>query len=218
MYSFLHYSSNNKDTANFQGTHEISVTNNCGNSVTYNFGSILAGTATVESATSDGPAPFPPPVDGSSLVSVSITPWSLQLSPGETGIVTAVFDLATGFDAHLLPVYSGFITVQSSAPGDMGTLQIPFMGVAFNMTTLPDFDVQSGFPQFTGGSALDNGTVIVANGAVFTMNVATNDFPTIINRLLFGSRVVRLDVLPANDTTAGTRVVAGFNILGSDPS
>lgn len=99
----------------------------------------------------------------------------------------------------------------------MGTLQIPFMGAAFNMTTLPDFDVQSGFPQFTGSAASLNGTVIVTNGSVFTMNALTNDFPTIINRLLFGSRVVRLDVLPPDDTTVGTTPVAGFNILGSDP-
>jgi hypothetical protein len=172
----------------------------------------------VESASSDGPAPFPPPVDGSTIVSISITPSSLQLSPGDSGKVTAVFTYVGGFDAHLLPVYSGFITVQSSAASDMGTLQIPFMGVAFNMTTLPAFDVQSGFPVFTSGAASLNGSVIATNGSVFTMNPVTNDFPTIVNRLLFGSRILRLDVLPPDDSLAGTTQFAGFNIIGSDPS
>jgi hypothetical protein len=157
-------------------------------------------------------------VDGSTIVSVSITPTSLQLAAGASGKVTAVFSYVSGFDAHLLPVYSGFITVQSSATSDMGTLQIPFMGAAFNMTALPSFDVQGGFPEFTGSSASLNGSVIGTNGSVFTMNPVTQDFPTIISRLLFGSRIVRLDVLPPDDSIAGTTQFAGFNILGSDPS
>ena len=100
----------------------------------------------------------------------------------------------------------------------MGTLQIPFMGVAFNMTTLPAFDEQSGFPKFTSSAAALNGSVIATNGSVFTMNPVTIDFPTIVNRLLFGSRIVRLDVLPPDDSLAATTQFAGFNILGSGPS
>jgi hypothetical protein len=158
---------------------------------------------------------FPPTVDESEAVSIVLTPQMLQLAPGESGTFTAAFKLVPGFDICHVPLYSGFITVKSSAEEGCTPYQIPFAGLAYNVTSLPIFDTAHGFPIFTRLSAKTPSELILTDDAIFTMDPETNDFPVIYIQLLMGSRVVRMDLLPSSPAdTVGTTQVAGLNILG----
>lgn len=178
--------------------------------MTYNLGVIHAATALVLNP-GQLIAAFPPTINIAPIVSVNLSSTTLQLAPGAAANVTAQFTYSLqDVDPALLPVYSGYITVQSTAPGDNGGLQIPFLGTAFNMTSLSIFDRSGGLPGFTGTA--HNGTYFAADGTVFTMK--NNDFPQIDFRLLFGTRILQMDALPGIDTTTGTKPFAGLNTFG----
>lgn len=203
--------SDGKDTTNFQGTHSISVTNKGIESVTYSFGSVSAGTVYVLDSQGEAPALFPPPIDSSTQVSISIQPETLELEPGTSGNFTATFALTNVTNPDLVPIYSGYIIVASSSPADGGALQIPFQGVATSMQSLPLFNTTSGLPNLTPSSTSPNGT-ITSDGHVFTMNGF--DVPSVNFGLFFPTRVFRLDVLPGDPNAPGNITVAGLNILG----
>jgi len=178
----------------------------------FTFGVVHAATAYVLDPSETMISTFPPSINIAPVVNITLSTTTLLLSPGTSANITAqfVFQLQD-VDPVLLPIYSGYITVQSNASGDLGGLQIPFLGAAFNMTTLPIYDRVDGFPSFTGTS--HNGTFFTADGTVFTMT--NNDFPQIDFRLIFGTRVLQLDALPGtNTTTSGTQPFAGLNTLG----
>jgi len=188
------------------------LTNTGNDNVTYNLGFIHAATTYVFNS-SQQIAPFPPTIDTSPIVDINISATMFSLSPGASTNVTVQFTPQL-VNPILLPIYSGYITVASTASGDHGSLQIPFLGAAFNMTTLPIYD-RNGFPQFTS-VALN--TTITSDGTVFSMSSTKNDFPQINFRLLSGTRILRMDVLPGiNTTTKGTTPFAGLNILAYFP-
>lgn len=201
-----------QDTARFQGTQNIYLTNTGNDIVTYNLGFIHAATTYVFNS-SQQIAPFPPTIDTSPIVDINISATMFSLDPGASTNVTVQF-IPQLVNPILLPIYSGYITVESTASGDYGSLQIPFLGAAFNMTTLPIYD-RNDFPQFTS-VALNR--AITSDGAVFSMSATRNDFPQINFRLLFGTRILRMDVLPEIDTTTTrTTPFAGLNILAYFP-
>ena len=183
-------------------------------SVSYTFGSIYAGTAYTMSK--DGHvALFPPTVDASEDVSVTITPQTLNLGAGESRNVTVVFNVRQGIDISEIPLVSGWVAVHSSAPADGGTFRIPYIGVLANMTAMPIFNRVDGYPCFTGTSDQKTGTNITSNGAVFTMDSTTLDYPAFNISFLFGTSVVRIDLLPGDPaTTEGTTLVSGENVIG----
>jgi hypothetical protein len=203
---------NSKDTAHFQGVQNIRLTNNGSETVMFTFGVIHAATAYVLDPSETMISTFPPSINIAPVVNITLSTTTLLLAPSASANITAqfVFQLQD-VDPVLLPIYSGYITVQSNASGDLGGLQIPFLGAAFNMTTLPIYDRVDGFPTFTGTA--HNGTFFTADGTIFTMT--NNDFPKIDFRLIFGTRVLQLDALPGtNTTTTGTQPFAGLNTLG----
>jgi Subtilase family/Fn3-like domain len=197
-----------QDTARFQGTHNILLTNTGTDTVTYNLGFIHAATTYVFNSSLQI-APFPPTVDTSPVVDIEISTTAFSLDPGTSTNITVQFT-PQQVNPLLLPIYSGYITVASTASGDNGSLHIPFLGAAFNSTALPIYDPNNS-PQFTG---VTRDTTITSDGTVFSMSSTTNDFPQINFRLLFGTRILRMDVLPGIHTvTTGTTPFAGLNIL-----
>jgi hypothetical protein len=133
--------------------------------------------------------------DDVSPVAVTLSPDVLELAPGVTQNVTAIFSLQK-FDSSRVPAYSGYIVVNSSAQGDGGALQIPFMGVAADMSKLPLFDTTGGFPTLSPLATAPNGTIWTDDSAVFSLNKP--DFPAINVAMFFPSRVLKLDVLPGD--------------------
>jgi len=203
---------NLKDTTHFNAEHIITISNTGNETVYYYVGGTTAATVyTLSSNVTGIPSLFPPVIDNSSLISVSICPLCLQLGPQSSGNISVLFQLASDIDKSLVPVYSGYILIQSSSVADGGTLQVPFMGVAANMTTLRLFNTANGFPTLRSFATTDNRT-ITSNGTVFSLN--TQDIPAVAVELLLPTRVLRLDVLPGDNSTFNTTVFAGLNILG----
>jgi hypothetical protein len=162
----------------------VSIKNNGNQSVTYSFGSVNAATAYALSSVGSDIAQFPPLLDPASPISVSLSASSVTVKPGITVNITATFSINETFDQSLIPVYSGYIIVNSSAPSDYGNLNIPFMGVGANLSTQDVLDTTAGFP-----SATPSGT-------------------------WFPSRLFRLDLLPADPSAPVNSTFAGLGILG----
>lgn len=134
-----------------------------------------------------------------------------MLAPGASANFTATFSLNNGFDSSRVPVYSGYITVSSSAEADGGGLTIPFMGVAVDMTTLPLFN-DTGQPFTTSEATAPNDTIADDGSTVFTMQ--GEDQPAVNVGLTFPTRVMRVDVLPVNVDAQTDTTFAGVKILG----
>jgi Fn3-like domain len=203
-----------KDTAHFDGEHIITIINPLNETVCYDLSIVHAATVlTLNDSTTGLPSQFPPAIEDSELVSVIFSPSSLQLGPQSVGNVTVNFSLVSDIDELLVPVYSGYVLVRSSSIADGGSLQIPFMGVAANMTTLELFNTSLGLPTLRSFAPSDN-RFITADGSVFSMNTTILDIPTIALELSLPSRMLRLDILPADNSTFNTTAFAGLNILG----
>lgn len=128
-----------QDTANFEGTQVISITNN-GSSSAYSF-DIMTAPTTYGFPNTAGPITgFPPIFQNNTPISVGFSPPTLHVQPGQSANVILTFTLAPNFDETGVPVYSGWVLVNSSAPENGGALQIPFLGVATNMSSLPILD------------------------------------------------------------------------------
>ena len=165
------------------------------------------------SNTTEIPSLFPPMVDATQFVTASFSEQSVQLQPGASSSVTITFHPIDNVDVSLLPVYSGYLTINSTATLDGGPLQIPVLGVATNMTTQQLFDKAEGFPIFRSFNPADNRTITM-DDATFTLNATTSDLPAIVVRLLLPTRVLRVDVLPPNDSNSNATVFAGLKTLG----
>src|SRR5271170_6487469 len=145
-----------QDTANFAGTQVISITNNGSASASYSFDILIAPTTYGFTNTTGPITAFPPILVNSTPISVGFSPPTLEVQPGQSANVTVTFQLAPNFDESGVPVYSGWLLVNSSAPEDGGALQIPFLGVATNMSSLPIFDTLQGFPSLTTAANAPN--------------------------------------------------------------
>lgn len=159
------------------------------------------------------PSLFPPQLDDSQIFDISFSSSSLSLDAHDSVSVEVGFTLRDGVDESLIPIYSGSIQIQSSAPGDGTVLQVPYMGVAANMTAQQLFDVAEGFPIFRSENPLDDRD-ITSDGAIFTMNLTTLDIPAVIIRLLLPTRVLLVDILPPDPTDSNATVFAGLETIG----
>jgi hypothetical protein len=201
-----------QDTANFKDTQVISITNNGSSSVSYSF-DILTAPTTYGFPNTTGPITgFPPIFQNNTPISVGVSPPTLDVQPGQSANVALTFTLAPNFDETGVSVYSGWVLVNSSAPEDGGALQIPFLGVATNMSSLPILDTLQGFPSLTTAANSPNNS-ITTDGAVFTLtNLSTN--PSLNYQFIFGPRIVRIDALPGDGNSAPTTDFAALGILG----
>jgi len=202
-----------KDTANFQPSHVVSIQNAGNQSVTYNFESVNAATAYTLSSVGSDIAPFPPTLDPASPISISLSATNATVPAGQSFNLTVTFALNETFNQSLIPVYSGFIIVDSSAPNDYGNLNIPFMGVAANLSTQDVLDTSSGFPSVTPLGIAPNGSISSSAIATFDMSNA-NDTPVLNYALRFPSGRLRVDLLPADPSTPVNSTFAGLGILG----
>jgi hypothetical protein len=198
----------------------VSIRNNWNQSVTYNFGSVNAATAYALSNVGSDIEQFPPQLDPASPVSVSLSPPNVTVQPGQSVNITVTFSFNETFDQTLIPVYSGYIIVNSSAPGDYGNLNVPFMGVGANLATQDVLDTTAGFPSVTPSGSEVTLPGIAPNGSITSSAITTfdmsnvNDTPVLNYALRFPSRRVRVDLLPANASSPANSTFAGLDILG----
>jgi hypothetical protein len=182
------------------------------NAVNYTFGYTLSATAYVLSSNLTGiPSLFPPTLDDSQLIGVTLSRKSLHLKANTSGTFEVDFSLPEAVDESLIPIYSGSVRVRSSRMEDGPFLQIPFMGIAANMTTQRIFDTSNGFPIFR--SEKDNET-ITSDGALVSMDLTDLDLPALVFRLLLPTRVLMVNVLPPDQANSNATIFAGLRSLG----
>lgn len=212
------------DTEHFAKSISFDVKNTGKESITYNLDYVSTGTAyTLPSDGSTIPAVFAP---GSSTLEVvpssaklSLSSDSVTIKAGESATIQVTATLPTDLTASRIPIYGGYITLNSTTE----TLSLPYLGVASKLKDATIFDTKD---NLTYVSRYLNSSVIPENFA-FTLpppnstdeELTKYDFPVPFSVNTFGTRILRLDVVPTTlNNTFKTTEVLGEKIVGSiDP-
>ncbi|KAI3609656.1 hypothetical protein WG66_001241 [Moniliophthora roreri] len=207
------------DTAHFVPEHIFTVQNTGERSKQYQLSHVPAGTAiTVEPGTNQ-PAAGPVPLTNS-FASVELSSDSFSLAPGESRDVIVHFT-APQADPSTFPVYSGFIQI-SSVPenGSLAeVLHVSYMGLAASLKDKTVLDVTDIILEKQMPSLIEPPGNVQSQARNYTFNVAGGgDFPSVEIRLVFGTPLLRLDlVVPdfvlegsAANETVGTLVEVNY--------
>lgn len=135
----------------------------------------------------EGPLPLTNDVATVKFSQKSVTVW-----PGFTQSVIVTITAPKGGDPATLPVYSGFIVASDGAE----TYHATYLGAA---ASLKDFQTLDNTDFFFGEklpAILDGANNFVAGPRNWTF--AGEDFPAVLTRQLFGSPLVRFDLVAAD--------------------
>ncbi|KAK0711845.1 peptidase S8/S53 domain-containing protein [Lasiosphaeris hirsuta] len=209
------------DTNHFAAKHEFAISNTAKTAITYALGSAGAATAYTYAAEGDiTPAGFPNALVAN-YASVAFSPsGNITIPAGQRKIITVTFTPPAGLNAKLLPVYSGYITVNGT---DGAALSLPYMGVAGDMRSVTVLDKsqthlsQSSDRTFAPVPANTTFTLAPPGHANDTIYRNRTVAPEVAVMLAMGSALVRGDVVPlSNDTSAqaNTTLVLGTKTLG----
>lgn len=186
------------DTRNFQGVHEVTVTNGGASAVAYNFTlEPAAGFEILDPFMSRfntwGIKPFDQlsPLD---LVPDVQLPEAFSLAPGESKKVTIAFanpqqqQAAKGWNATVIPTYSGKVLVR----GDNGdALSLPYLGVASDLYETKRV-FRNTYPLAFGGEPWT--PIDEKSNYTFNLTTGVRDFPFIFMAFDWGVRELRWDV------------------------
>jgi len=184
------------DTAHFQDWQAFTVRNTGTTAKTYTLNHVPAGTAiTVQPGTifpANGPVPL-----SAAAASVFFSQTTFTVSAGETHIVLAKFSLPTG-DASSFPVFSGFIEITSGSE----KLHVTYVGLAASLKDKQVVDNTNFFFGIPLPAILDS----LGNPQLAATNYTFvgGDFPTLLFRLVFGTRAFRVDLVDPNLALTGT--------------
>lgn len=185
------------DTANFKSLHTFKIKNTGKTAESFKISHVPAGTAiSLQNGTAffnDGPVPLT-----SQFATVKFSETSVTVHPGQTQEITAHITPPSGVDPSVLPVFSGFIQVESATE----TLHVTYLGVAAALKdarVVDDTDVFFGvdLPVLT-----DPAGDFLTNATNFTF-VGT-DVPQLLMRLAFGTPLLRADLVDPAEKIATT--------------
>ncbi|KAI1780173.1 subtilisin-like protein [Hypoxylon cercidicola] len=190
---------NLNDTANFQGSHPVTVTNNGAGEVSYSFsaesvgGTEILGWRPVEGGYSKSVKTFAElvPID----LSVDVTlPEDFTLQAGESKTVSVDFvnPQGSGWNASGFPLYSGKVFLSSST-GEQ--LSFPYLGLGADLKAELSSLYYPGYPFSTSSVSGQN----IRQKSYYTFNLSLNsqDFPNIYTQAIWGSKQVRWDIYEA---------------------
>ncbi|KAK0225536.1 pyrolysin [Armillaria fumosa] len=196
------------DTANFQSSQTITITNSGPKRVRYRLEHVAAGTAvTLQQGSifaSVGPVPLT-----NATARVTICPKSIMVNPGESKTVSLSFTAPTA-DASSLPVISGFINVV----GANETLHVTYLGVAASLKDQTVIDNTDSYFGVTLPVILDGAGNVQTNPTNYTL--LGGDFPTAVFRMAFGSPALSFDLVDKDTTiedSISRRGLLSFNSL-----
>lgn len=132
------------DTDHFVGTYTFSVNNTASESVEYTLGHSKATTVTTfadDKQSSLSAATYPPPTV-EAWADISFDANTITVPAGASVDVTFTVTLPQDLNSTLLPVYSGYITLEGS---NGETPSIPYLGVAGSMRSTPV--INGGYPR-----------------------------------------------------------------------
>ncbi|KAK7053167.1 hypothetical protein VNI00_003786 [Paramarasmius palmivorus] len=187
------------DTAHFVGEHTISVTNTGSEDKAYSVSHVPAGTAVSVRPGTIFPALGPVP-QTTDAATVEISSESFSLAPGESTTFTVTITPPSGLDATTFPVYSGFVEI--SADGE--SHHVSYIGLAASLIDKRVIDDTDFFFGVTIPAVLDSIGDVQSGPTNYTFDLSTNDYPTFLYRLVFGTTIFRADLV---DATAEGSVV-----------
>ncbi|KAK4445714.1 subtilase [Podospora aff. communis PSN243] len=226
------------DSAHFPGHAAFTITNLGSAPVTYHLSHIHAATIYASSGSyTPDPAAFSLQRFDSTLetptswATLSFSPTTVTIPPGSTTTITITPTPPTSLDPGRLPVYSGYIVLNTTSPSTTPNLTLPYAGVAGPLYPLPVIafanDTTAGFPQTYLGRWVEQGTDPVPENTTFLIPRPSGPpnapgekdrrigYPTAVVTRKLGSRMVRIDVIALDGATNGTEVVLGREIVGS---
>ncbi|KAJ5100413.1 hypothetical protein N7456_006465 [Penicillium angulare] len=186
----------------------FSITNNGTGPANYSIGQVSCGT--VYTLASDGTTipegisygHFMQPVNSSALLNFSST--SVSISQGQTVVVKVMASPFGGLNASRIPIYSGYVTLNSTN-GD--SFSIPYLGAATVMRNVTILDTKHGKNYLMSSDS----THPVQSGQQFTFvnpgvhNKASNvAYPIFDLVLSMGTRLIQGEVLSENRTLLGS--------------
>lgn len=207
------------DTDHFLESFDIQIANTGSETLSYTIGHAAALTVyTLDADGDDYPAYFPnPTADAAATLSFSST--SIEVAAGSTANVTITPTAPAGLDATLLPVYSGYITVNAT---DGASFAIPYLGVAGSLHDATNLDpIYTYLMSYTDASyepVAANTTFTVPYPTLATAEAPLSNvsYPTALFQLDLGAALVRIDVEPLSANYTGTTTtVLGADIAGS---
>lgn len=141
----------------------------------------------------DGPVPL-----STNFATVKFSETSLTVHPGQTQEITAHITPPTGVDPSILPVFSGFIQVESATE----TFHVTYLGVG---AALKDAQVVDDTATFFGVNIpiiTDPAGDFITNATNFTF--VGEDIPELLMRLDFGTPKLLLDLVDPNEKITTT--------------
>ncbi|EPE02705.1 minor extracellular protease vpr [Ophiostoma piceae UAMH 11346] len=164
---------------------------------------------------------FPNPIvnDAAATLSFDVPGGNLTVPPGGSVDITVTLTPPPGVNATLLPVYSGYITLEGAAVN----LSLPYVGVAGSFAATPA--VQRGYAAGCYLTTTEGHFNIPApSNQTFTIpgpgsnSTSSTIYPRIIVRPTMGTPLLRLDVVSASGTSSNsTTDFMGVPSLGMLP-
>lgn len=205
------------DTANFIPSANFSIQNLSPNDVTYEIGHVAAITAYTFNRDSIYPSFYPNPTDDA-FATLEFSESKVVIPAGGSFDITVTPTPPSGLNETLLPVYSGYITINGTN-GD--SLFIPYLGVVGSMYSAPkmldpDWTFLSNYTDPLH-AAPENTTFAVPFPSNSTSEPDTSiGYPTAVIQLNAGTSLLRCDVVPLDDSAnVTTTEVLGVQIVGS---
>ncbi|KLU86996.1 hypothetical protein MAPG_06002 [Magnaporthiopsis poae ATCC 64411] len=182
------------DTRNFQGVHEVTVTNSGASTVAYNFTlEPAAGFEILDPFMSRwntwGVKPFDQ-LSPKELVPDVQLPEPFSLAPGESKNVTITFanPEQKGWNATVIPTYSGKVLVR----GDNGdALSLPYLGVASDLYQTKRV-FRNTYPIVFGGQPWTD--IDKKSNYTFNLTTGVRDFPFMFTSFDWGVSELRWDI------------------------
>lgn len=218
------------DSSHSPGAVEFVISNEGGDTITYELGHLPAlgmYMMQYESESEEAsPVGFPNPIFAAHAA-MNFSESIINLRPKQRAIVRVTplppnTDGIGGIIEDLLPVYSGYISINGS---DGSNLTLPYLGVAGSMYDAQNIDSESSM--LSCGGEFGYAGYCEYNNASFTVPYPTGplegwdyyygeDYPTANLALSLGSALVRADVIPLSDNYTGpTTTVLGNQTAGS---
>ncbi|KAH7035823.1 peptidase S8/S53 domain-containing protein [Microdochium trichocladiopsis] len=195
------------DTANFQATHSVQLTNSGSAAETYTFS--LEPAAAFDSWTPGTGDPTQPDFGKNTfkgyydfkpqtLDPEAILPPPLTIAAGQTASAEFTFSPPTAGNASNIPLYGGRVVITATSTNQ--TFGIPYFGAAADIKSVVPgcFAYAAGMPSMVSGADGDGGTPISVKSN-FTFDLARNlqDFPMLVVSSTYGAAEIRLDLYDA---------------------
>ncbi|KAI0181121.1 subtilisin-like protein [Hypoxylon sp. FL1284] len=191
------------DTDNFVDTLNFTVTNLGTEEVTYDLGSVGAATGYTFSD-SIYPDPFPGLTLTNEYATVALSESKVTIAAGEEATIFVTVT-PPALDASLLPVYSGYITLNGTN-GD--SLSLPYNGAVGSLRSTRVLDV--GYLSISTDPTFDPVTANVSFVLPGTNGTTADAYPVAVVLLAFGSPLINILAVPA-----GGAADTGSHIFGS---